>query len=91
MEIKEIEELLLNAKGNLENIELKKAYTEAVSSYLNNQKSKDEIVNIVVLGIEIDGASSYCEYIKNVPKNEISSINKQIREKPKRITILLFS
>lgn len=80
MEIKEIEELLLNAKGNLENIELKKAYTEAVSSYLKIQKSKDEIVNIVVLGIDIDGASSYCEYIKNVPKNEISSINKQIRE-----------
>lgn len=80
MEIKEIEELLYNAKKEIENEESVKIYTEAIKSYLKDQKSKDEIVSIVIQGMDIDGGSSYFDYIEKAQKNEIPSIIKQIRE-----------
>lgn len=80
MDIKEIEELLVNAKKDFENEESIKTYSEAIKTYLKDQKSRDEIVTVVIQGMDIDGASSYFEYIEKAQKNEIPSIGKQIRE-----------
>ena len=80
MEIREIESALDQALLQPNNDEVIARYGELVSTYLKENKSSDEIVSIVVRGINIDWASNYYDYVENAPKNDMPSIWKQIRE-----------
>ncbi len=80
MEIKDIELVLKEALANPKDVTLKEKYCTCILDYCKNRKSSDELVTIVVQGIDIDQASSYFDYLESVSKNDIQSIWKQIRE-----------
>lgn len=79
MELIEVEKCL---KESLEskNADVKKHYSDGLKEYFSNHKSTNEIVSIVVRGIEVDRAEIYYEYVKQAQKNDIPSIWKQVRE-----------
>ena len=80
MEIKEIEAVLTEALGKPEDDALQAKYTDAISGYLKDHKSNDELMAIVVKGIDIDRAANYFDYLEGVSKNGIQSVWKQVRE-----------
>ena len=51
-----------------------------IADYLKTNKSSDELVSIVVGGMDIDRGSNYLDYVASVSKGDIPSIWKQIRE-----------
>lgn len=80
MEINEIKQLLNNALQSPENISLNTQYGDAIAGYLEDKKSTDEIISIVIQGIDIDRAANYYDYLESVPKNDLPHIWKQIRQ-----------
>ncbi len=80
MELKDIEVVLAEAIEKPDNDELKEKYAELISAYLKTNKSSDELVSIVVKGMDIDRGSNYLDYVAGVSKGDIPSVWKQIRE-----------
>ena len=80
MEIKEIEAVLKAALEKPEDDKLQAKYADAVSGYLKNHKSSDDLMTIVVKGIDIDRAANYFDYLEGVSKNDMQSVWKQVRE-----------
>ena len=80
MEIKEVEVVLTEALGKPEDDGLRAKYADVISGYLKDHKSSDELVTIVVKGINLDRASNYFDYLEGVSKNDIQSVWKQVRE-----------
>lgn len=80
MEIKEVEAALEEALKKPEDEGLKTKYADAITAYLKEKKSSDEVVSIVVRGIDLDRAANYFDYLDSVNKNDIQSVWKQIRE-----------
>ena len=80
MEIKDVEYALSKALTNPHEELSNKEYTELVWEYLKEKKSNDEIISIIIEGLEVDGASTFFEYFSLAQKNDIPSIWKQIRE-----------
>lgn len=80
MEIKEVVTVLEEALGKPEDDGLKTKYAETIAAFLKENKSSDELVSIVVRGIDLDRASNYFDYLESVNKNDLQSVWKQIRE-----------
>ena len=80
MEIKDIETVLTEALVKPDDNDLRNKYVDSITEYLTDHKSSDEIVTVVVKGINIDRAANYYDYLESIPKNDIPSIWKQVRE-----------
>ena len=80
MEIKEIEKILTDALREPDNTNLQVKYCDAITKYLKDNKSSEEILSIVIRGVDIDRAANYFDYLENVSKNDLEVILKQIRK-----------
>ena len=80
MEIKDLETILTETLEKPEDGELKARYSDAISEFLKDNKSSNDVVSIVIRGVDIDRAVNYFDYIEAAQGNEIPSIWKQIRE-----------
>ena len=80
MEIKEVKTVLIGALEKPENDSMKVKYADSITEYLKNHKSSDELITIVVNGVDIDRAANYFDYLEGVSKNDLQSVWKQVRE-----------
>ena len=80
MEIKEVKTVLIGALEKPENDSMKVKYADSMAEYLKNHKSSDELISIVVNGVDIDRAANYFDYLEGVSKNDLQSVWKQVRE-----------
>ena len=80
MEIKDVEKALTEALQAPENTDLQAKYCDAVAEYLKENKSSDEILSIVIRGIDIDRAANYYDYLESASWNDLQSLMKQIRQ-----------
>lgn len=80
MEIKDIEKALSNALQAQEDEALRSKYCASVADYLKEHKSSDEVVSIVIRGIDLDRAANYFDFLEGVSKNDLQNIWKQIRQ-----------
>ena len=79
MEIKDIEKALSDALQAPEDEVLRSKYCASVADYLKENKSSDEVVSIVICGIDLDRAANYFDFLEGVSKNDLQSIWKQVR------------
>lgn len=80
MELKELEVTLTDALQNSENDESKVKYADAITAYLKEHKSSNEIITIVVRGMDIDRAANYFDHLERLSKNDLQSVWKQIKD-----------
>lgn len=80
MDIKEIEEIQNEALKTKNNEELMSKYKNAITTYLNQNKAKNEIISTMIRGFDLDEASVFLEYTKKLNKQELQSVWKQIRD-----------
>ncbi len=80
MEIKDIEKALADSLKAPENEALRSKYCASVAGYLKDHKSSDEVISIVIRGIDLDRAANYFDFLVSVSKNDLQGIWKQIRQ-----------
>ena len=80
MEIKDIEKVLLDALQAPEDETVRNKYCSFVADYLKGEKSSEEIVSIVIRGIELDQAANYFDFLVDESKSDLQGIWKQIRQ-----------
>lgn len=80
MSIQDVEEALQEALKEPEKARNKSRYAETIAGYFKDNKSNNEIISVVIRGVDLDRASNFFDYIETVSKNEMQSIWKQIRE-----------
>lgn len=80
MDIKNIENILNEALKETDNLKLKKDYGEAITEYLEEHKSTDEVITIVTKGFSIDQGANYYEFLESMPKEEYTGVWKQIKK-----------
>lgn len=80
MEIQEIKKIFEEALRAPQNTELQGKYGDAIAKYLKEKKSTDEILTIVISGIDIDRAANYFDFLQDVSKNDLQIIMKQVRQ-----------
>lgn len=80
MEIKDLEIVLNEALKSPEDDKLRTSYGDAITDYLKEHKSSDEILSVVIRGIDLDRAANYFDYLESASKNDLQSVWKQIRQ-----------
>ena len=81
MELKDIETVLIEALQKPEDESCKGKYEESISAYLKeHKKSSDELITIIVKGMNIDRGANFLDFVAEVPKGDIQSLWKQVRE-----------
>ncbi len=82
MEIKDIEKALSEALQAPEDEEARNKYRTAIEDYLKGKNSSEEIVSIVIRGIELDRAADYFDFLAGASEKELESIwKKQIHQR----------
>jgi len=80
MEIKDLKAIVDAAIKNPEDDTARNQYCDAITECLKGKKVSDEVLGAVVRGIDIDRAANFFDYLEKVPKNEIPSLWKRIRD-----------
>lgn len=84
MTLETVEKIMHEAIKAPDDEKLRKQYCDAVTDYLKESKSPDDILPFVIQGVDIDDAANYFDYLDSTPKNQIKnrwkSISKKIKE-----------
>ena len=80
MEIKDLEKVLQASLENNNDEVLKNKYIDGLVEYLKKHKLSDELITIVVKGINIDCGSNFFDSLEFNNKNDIQSLWKLVRE-----------
>lgn len=80
MKIKDIEKALNDALQAPDNADLRNAYCDTLTEYLNVNEATDEIISIVVKGIELDRAANFFDFLEGVSASILRRVMKLIRK-----------
>lgn len=80
MNIEKIEMIMADALKENCNLKINKLYQDAMSMYLEEHKSSDEIITVVVKGFKIDQGANFFDYLESVEEDELLKVWKQIRK-----------
>lgn len=80
MEIKDLKIILDAALKNQEDDAASNKYCDAITECLKGKKISEEVLGIVIRGIDIDRAANFFDYLEKVQKNDIQSLWKKIRD-----------
>lgn len=98
MEIKDVQEALSNALQAPEDEAARIKYGSSVADYLKGGKPSEEIVSIVIRGIELDHAADYFDFLEGASQPDLQSIwkkqiqkNKELKEGKKTHSLMFLS
>ena len=80
MEIKELKSILDAAQKDEKNDAARNDYYDAITKCLKGKKISDEVLSVIIRGVDIDRAANFFDYLEKVQKNDIQSLWKRIRE-----------
>ena len=80
MEIKELKSILDAAQKDEKNDAARNHYYDAITKCLKGKKISDEVLSVIIRGVDIDRAANFFDYLEKVQKNDIQSLWKRIRE-----------
>ncbi|MCQ2495991.1 MAG: hypothetical protein MJ131_05310 [Lachnospiraceae bacterium] len=80
MSINEIRELQKECLDHLDDYSLARRYSELLEKYLNDEKTTDEIISVIINGIDIDRASALFDYFESAQKSDIQDCWKKIKK-----------
>ncbi len=79
METLQIKELMEKASRNPDDFNAIKEYADAIYDFLDKEESTDDILTIIIQGIDIDRAANYYDYLTDLDNKEASSEWKKIK------------
>jgi len=79
MTINEISELQEKCLKKLDDDNLAHDYSNAVADYLKNNKIGDDILRVIIKGVEIDRASNFFDYFETISKKDIKEVWKLLK------------
>lgn len=79
MNTKQIVEIQKRCLEKIDDDTLAREYAEAVADFLKSNKINDEIITIILGGIEIDRATNFFDYLESISKNEVQDCWKIIK------------
>ena len=85
MSIDVVEKIMHEAVKAPDDEKVRNQYCDAVVDYLKESKTPEEILPIVLQGIDIDNAANYYDYLDSAPKNQIQDKWKSIKKKLKEL------
>lgn len=79
MDIKDLEKTLNDAMKSPEDTDLQEKYCDSIVEYLNSNEQVDEILPIVIEGIDIDRAANFFDYLEDASNKSLKKLWKKLR------------
>lgn len=79
MEIKEIREIVIECK-NSGSEDMQKKYISELESFLSANKINQELINLMIFGVEIDRAKVICSYLESANADAKNAFIKSIKD-----------
>lgn len=79
MDIKKLDEILQYSLANTSDDKKAADYSNAVCQFLEEEKASNELISIIVKGMDIDRGANFFDYIESLSKDSLQEIWKIIR------------
>ena len=80
MDIKNVEQIMNQAMKSHDDVKANGQYQNAISTYLAENNSSEEIIAIVLNGFELDQGANYYDYLEVAPREELMKAWRQIKK-----------
>ena len=79
MDIKDLEKTLNDVMKSPEDTDLQEKYCDSIVEFLNSNEQVDEILPIVIEGIDIDRAANFFDYLEDASNKSLKKLWKKLR------------